>query len=107
MSEERIPSAHPACRSLTGVKVLAAGSYVPDAVVTNDHLYQRLVKAGVPTGFVALRYGLLSVAAILCAGPLAHAIGVIPASAVGLAILLVHLVTGARKTRGVPRLAKP
>jgi UDP-GlcNAc:undecaprenyl-phosphate/decaprenyl-phosphate GlcNAc-1-phosphate transferase len=80
---------------------------IPMSLAHNDHLYQRLVKAGVPTGLVALRYGLLSVAAILCAGPLAHAIGVLPASAVGFAILALHLVTGARRVRGVPRLAKP
>lgn len=80
---------------------------IPMSLAHNDHLYQRLVKAGVPTGLVALRYGLLSVAAILCAGPLAHAIGVIPASAVGFAILALHLVEGRRRTRSVPRLAKP
>jgi UDP-GlcNAc:undecaprenyl-phosphate/decaprenyl-phosphate GlcNAc-1-phosphate transferase len=80
---------------------------IPMSLAHNDHLYQRLVKAGVPTGLVALRYGLLSVAAILCAGPLAHAIGVLPASAVGGAVLALHLATGARRVRGVPRLAKP
>jgi 3-oxoacyl-[acyl-carrier-protein] synthase-3 len=34
-------SPRPPCRSLTGVRVLATGSYVPDAVITNDHLFQR------------------------------------------------------------------
>ena len=41
MSEERSPSPRPRCRSLTGVRVLSTGSYVPDAVVTNHHLHQR------------------------------------------------------------------
>lgn len=80
---------------------------IPMSLAHNDHLYQRLVKAGVPTGLVALRYGLLSVAAILCAGPLAHAIGVLPASAVGFAILALHWVDGVRRTRGVSRLTAP
>src|SRR5262245_9488738 len=41
MSDERIPIPRPRCRSLMGVRVLGTGSYVPDAVVTNDHLHQR------------------------------------------------------------------
>src|SRR5271170_3599985 len=41
MNEERTPSLRPACRRLTGVRVLGTGSYVPDGVVTNDHLHQR------------------------------------------------------------------
>ncbi len=41
MSDDRNPPARPRCRSLTGVRVVGTGSYVPDAVVTNDHLYQR------------------------------------------------------------------
>src|ERR1700730_18454643 len=42
MNEERAPSPRPRCRTLRGVRVLATGSYVPDAVVTNEHLHQRL-----------------------------------------------------------------
>src|SRR5215470_17889579 len=42
MTEERPPSARPRCRSLPGVRILATGSYVPDGVVTNDHLHQKL-----------------------------------------------------------------
>ena len=79
---------------------------IPMSLAHNDHLYQRLVKAGVPTGLVALRYGLLSVAAILCVGPLAAAIGILPATAVGFAIMGLHLVTAVRRVRGVPRLAR-
>jgi 3-oxoacyl-[acyl-carrier-protein] synthase-3 len=41
MNEERPSPPRPRCRSLTGVRVLGTGSYVPDAVVTNDHLYER------------------------------------------------------------------
>jgi 3-oxoacyl-[acyl-carrier-protein] synthase-3 len=42
MNEDRPPTPRPPCRSLMGVRVLASGSYVPDAVVTNDHLRERL-----------------------------------------------------------------
>src|SRR5436305_8664527 len=31
----------PACRSLMGVRILGTGSYVPDSVVTNEHLQVR------------------------------------------------------------------
>jgi 3-oxoacyl-[acyl-carrier-protein] synthase III len=41
MNEERSPSPRPRCRSLMGVRVLASGSYVPEAVLTNDHLHHR------------------------------------------------------------------
>lgn len=34
-------SARPACRSLTGVRIVGTGSYVPDSIVTNDHLQNR------------------------------------------------------------------
>jgi 3-oxoacyl-[acyl-carrier-protein] synthase-3 len=42
MSDERTALPRPRCRSLTGVRILGTGSYVPDAVVTNDHLHARL-----------------------------------------------------------------
>jgi 3-oxoacyl-[acyl-carrier-protein] synthase-3 len=32
----------PRCKRLAGVRVLASGSYVPDTVVTNEHLHARL-----------------------------------------------------------------
>src|SRR5262249_2122453 len=35
-------SRRPPCRSLTGVRILATGAYVPDHVLTNDHLEQKL-----------------------------------------------------------------
>src|SRR5580700_11763108 len=56
MSEERIASARPRCRSLTGVKVLATGSYVPDAVVSNDHLHERF---GFDSDWIVKRTGIL------------------------------------------------
>src|SRR5437660_1226440 len=33
--------ARPSCRSLMGVQILGTGSYVPDAVITNEHLQNR------------------------------------------------------------------
>jgi 3-oxoacyl-[acyl-carrier-protein] synthase-3 len=41
---------------LTGVRILASGSYVPDAVVTNDHLHQRL---GFDSNWIVKRTGIL------------------------------------------------
>jgi 3-oxoacyl-[acyl-carrier-protein] synthase III len=56
MNHERPPLSRPRCRSLTGVRVLATGSYVPDAVVTNDHLHQRL---GFDSDWIVKRTGIL------------------------------------------------
>src|ERR1051325_4336658 len=56
MTDERPPSQRPRCRSLTGVRVLATGSYVPDAIVTNDHLHQRL---GFDSEWIVKRTGIL------------------------------------------------
>src|SRR5688572_31791841 len=56
MSEERSLSVRPRCRSLTGVKVVGTGSYVPDSVVTNDHLHQRL---GFDSDWIVKRTGIL------------------------------------------------
>jgi 3-oxoacyl-[acyl-carrier-protein] synthase III len=56
MSEERIPSARPRCRSLKGVKVLGTGSYVPDAVISNDHLQERF---GFDSEWIVKRTGIL------------------------------------------------
>jgi 3-oxoacyl-[acyl-carrier-protein] synthase-3 len=56
MSEERPSQARPRCRSLTGVRILGTGSYVPDAVVTNDHLHQRL---GFDSDWIVKRTGIL------------------------------------------------
>jgi 3-oxoacyl-[acyl-carrier-protein] synthase-3 len=39
-----------------GVRVLGTGSYVPDAVVTNEHLYQRF---GFDSGWIVKRTGIL------------------------------------------------
>src|SRR3984957_1442086 len=56
MNDERPPSARPRCRSLKGVRVLATGSYVPDAVITNEHLHQRL---GFDSDWIVKRTGIL------------------------------------------------
>ena len=56
MNDERIPSVRPRCRSLKGVKVVGTGSYVPDAVVTNDHLHQRF---GFDSNWIVKRTGIL------------------------------------------------
>jgi len=56
MNEERPPSRRPRCRSLMGVRVLSTGSYVPDAVVTNDHLHARL---GFDSDWIVKRTGIL------------------------------------------------
>ncbi len=46
----------PKCRRLTGVRVVATGSYVPDAVVTNDHLFERF---GFDSDWIVKRTGIL------------------------------------------------
>ena len=56
MSEERITLPRPRCRSLMGVRVVGTGSYVPDAVVTNQHLYQRF---GFDSDWIVKRTGIL------------------------------------------------
>jgi 3-oxoacyl-[acyl-carrier-protein] synthase-3 len=56
MSHERIPSPRPSCRRLMGVRVLGTGSYVPDSVVTNDHLKERL---GCDSEWIIKRTGIL------------------------------------------------
>jgi UDP-N-acetylmuramyl pentapeptide phosphotransferase/UDP-N-acetylglucosamine-1-phosphate transferase len=76
---------------------------VPLAVAHDDHLYQRLVKAGDPAGLVALRYGALALAAVALAGPVARRHGALAAVLAGAAVLGLHLATGARRTAGVPR----
>ena len=38
----RPPLPRPKCRSLMGVRIAGTGKYVPDAVVTNEHLHARL-----------------------------------------------------------------
>src|SRR4051794_36965664 len=56
MSNEPSPPPRPRCRSLTGVRVLGTGSYVPDAVVGNDHLHERL---GFDSDWIVKRTGIL------------------------------------------------
>jgi 3-oxoacyl-[acyl-carrier-protein] synthase III len=56
MSTDRPNSFRPRCRSLTGFRVVGTGSYVPDAVVTNEHLRQRL---GCDSEWIIKRTGIL------------------------------------------------
>jgi 3-oxoacyl-[acyl-carrier-protein] synthase III len=56
MTDERPPLPRPRCRSLTGVRILGTGSYVPDAVITNDHLHKRL---GHDSDWIVKRTGIL------------------------------------------------
>src|SRR5712692_8875176 len=56
MSTERLPQPRPPCRSLMGVRIVGTGSYVPDSVVTNEHLRQRL---GCDSDWVVKRTGIL------------------------------------------------
>ncbi|MBI2803372.1 MAG: ketoacyl-ACP synthase III [Planctomycetes bacterium] len=56
MNDERPPSPRPRCRSLTGVRILGTGSYVPDSIVSNEHLHQRL---GFDSDWIMKRTGIL------------------------------------------------
>src|SRR6185369_11314001 len=56
MSEERAPSVRPRCRRIMGVQVLATGSYVPDIVLTNNQLHERL---GFDSDWIVKRTGIL------------------------------------------------
>src|SRR5438132_4707197 len=56
MNDEPTPSPRPRCRRLTGVQVLATGSYVPDGVVSNEHLHQRF---GFDSDWIVKRTGIL------------------------------------------------
>src|SRR4026208_225075 len=56
MNQDRTPPPRPRCRSLMGVKIIGPGSYVPDAVVTNDHLHERL---GFDSDWIVKRTGIL------------------------------------------------
>src|SRR5205807_8379112 len=56
MNDDRTPLPRPRCRSLAGVRVIGTGSYVPDAVITNDHLFQRF---GFDSEWIVKRTGIL------------------------------------------------
>jgi 3-oxoacyl-[acyl-carrier-protein] synthase-3 len=53
---DRPNSFRPPCKSLTGVRVVGTGSYVPDAVITNEHLRERL---GCDSEWIIKRTGIL------------------------------------------------
>src|SRR4029078_1828903 len=50
------PAPRPKCRRLVGVSTAGTGSYVPDAVVSNDHLHERL---GFDSDWIVKRTGIL------------------------------------------------
>jgi 3-oxoacyl-[acyl-carrier-protein] synthase-3 len=52
----QLASPRPPCRSLRGVRVLSTGSYVPDGVITNDHLGQHY---GCDPEWIVKRTGIL------------------------------------------------
>src|SRR5262249_14919003 len=56
MNDERPAPPRPRCRSLMGVRILGTGSYVPDAVVSNDHLHERF---GFDSAWIVKRTGIL------------------------------------------------
>src|SRR5579871_6147205 len=56
MNEERSPLPRPRCRSLMGVRIVGTGSYVPDAIVTNEHLHERF---GFDSDWIVKRTGIL------------------------------------------------
>lgn len=56
MNSERPSPPRPRCRSLLGVQVIGTGSYVPDSIISNDHLYQRL---GFDSEWIVKRTGIL------------------------------------------------
>src|SRR5258707_4600324 len=55
MIQDRSPLQRPRCRSLMGLRIVGTGSYVPDAVVTNDHLHERL---GFDSDWIVKRTGI-------------------------------------------------
>lgn|GEM_PF-848793 len=94
----------PSILDVAGALLHKGRQRIPMSQAHHDHLYQRLVKATGSHGIVALRYGVLTLLAVLVVGPLAQAAGATAACAVGGAILLAHGVEGRRRARGVARL---
>jgi 3-oxoacyl-[acyl-carrier-protein] synthase-3 len=56
MNPERSALSRPKCRTLMGLRIIGTGSYVPDSVVTNDHLHKRL---GFDSEWVFKRTGIM------------------------------------------------
>src|SRR3954470_18278375 len=56
MNDERISLPRPRCRRLMGLRVLGTGSYVPESIVTNDHLQERF---GHDSEWIVKRTGIL------------------------------------------------
>ena len=56
MTEERPVSKRPRCRRLRGIRILAAGSYVPDTIITNEQLQAEL---GCDSDWIIKRTGIV------------------------------------------------
>src|SRR3954453_5900180 len=56
MNTTHAAPSRPRCRRLTGVRVVGTGSYVPEVVVSNDHLHERL---GFDSDWIVKRTGIL------------------------------------------------
>src|SRR5947209_5828373 len=41
MTQEHVSPPRPRCKKLTGVRIISTGSYVPDSVVSNEHLAEK------------------------------------------------------------------
>ncbi|MFO0937719.1 MAG: beta-ketoacyl-ACP synthase III [Gemmataceae bacterium] len=52
---ENQPLPRPSCKSLMGVKIVGTGKYLPEAIVTNDHLHARL---GFDSDWIVKRTGI-------------------------------------------------
>jgi 3-oxoacyl-[acyl-carrier-protein] synthase III len=56
MNTDQAPPPRPRCRSLLGVKIIGTGGYVPDLVITNQHLKEKL---GCDSDWIVKRTGIL------------------------------------------------
>ncbi len=96
----------PSIADVAGALVHKLRRGIPLSQAHADHLYQRLTKAGDPVDLVALRYGALALLALVVVGPFASLAGLGAACALGAAILAAHGLSGRRRVRDVPRLAR-
>lgn len=53
---EKLPLPRPRCRSLMGLKIVGSGKYLPDSVVSNEHLHAKL---GFDSDWIVKRTGIL------------------------------------------------
>src|SRR5438105_1410836 len=55
MTQEHVSPPRPRCKKLTGVRIISTGSYVPDSVVSNEHL---ALKHGYDADWIIKRTGI-------------------------------------------------